>query len=267
MGENSKIEWTHHTFNPWVGCVNISPGCDHCYAEALSKRTGLAKWGKDTPRHRTSVDYWKQPHKWNLAASKDGERARVFCASLADVMEDRRDLDPIRAELFALIEATPYLDWLLLTKRPMNFRRLLPSAWIDKPQPNVWLMTTVESAEFLWRVDMLKSVPAAVRGLSIEPLIGPMPTLGEYLDGIDWVIVGGESGSGARPMTPDWARSIRDACIHNFVPFLFKQWGEWGPFGQASIGMQNSLVKIGKKKAGRLLDGEEFSNFPPRESR
>ena len=252
MGENSKIEWTDHTFNPWIGCVNISPGCDHCYAEALSKRTGIAKWGKDQPRHRTAVAYWKQPIRWNEAAKRSGENAKVFCASLADVMEDRRDLDGMRAELFALIEATPFLDWLLLTKRPMNFSRLLPAKWVATPRPNVWLLTTVESSEFLWRVDALKSVPAAVHGLSCEPLIGAMPTLIEYLDGIDWVIAGGESGPGARPMKADWVRAIRDACIFKQIPFLFKQWGEHG----------SDLVRIGKKKAGRQLDGGQWDQYP-----
>jgi protein gp37 len=254
MGENSKIEWTDHTFNPWIGCVNVSPGCDHCYAEALSKRTGLAQWGKDTERHRTSTNYWKQPLKWELAASRMGARARVFCASLADVMEDRRDLDAVRSDLRALIESTPSLDWLLLTKRPQNFARLLPCAWLKNPQPNVWVMTTVESPEYFWRIAELTSVPAVVHGLSIEPLLAPMPTLQEHLVGISWVIVGGESGPKARPMEAAWVRSIRDACQLTGTAFHFKQWGEYS----------QNLVRIGKKSAGRLLDGREWNELPER---
>src|SRR5689334_23112101 len=120
MGENSKIEWTHHTFNPWLGCTKVSPACAHCYAEAWAKRTGIVQWGDSAERRRTTESYWRQPLKWNAQAFESLERKRVFCASLADVFEDRPELQTWRKVLFDLIAATPYLDWLLLTKRPHN---------------------------------------------------------------------------------------------------------------------------------------------------
>jgi protein gp37 len=131
MAQNSKIEWTDHTFNPWVGCTNVSPGCDHCYAEAWSKRSGLVKWGKN-PRRRTSEAYWRAPMKWQAASRsfsiQNGRRQRVFCASLADVFENKADAE-WRSDLFQLIAATPALDWLLLTKRPQNIEKMLPKSW------------------------------------------------------------------------------------------------------------------------------------------
>lgn len=125
MAANSKIEWTDHTFNPWLGCSKISPSCAHCYAEGWAKRSGLVKWG-DHPRRRTSAANWREPLKWNRAAEAAGERRRVFCASLADVFEDREELKPWRYDLWRLIEATPSLDWLLLTKRPENCLAFVP---------------------------------------------------------------------------------------------------------------------------------------------
>jgi protein gp37 len=252
MSENSKIEWTDHTFNPWWGCTNVSPACDHCYAEAWAKRTGHAIWGKDSSRRFFGDHYWNEPLKWNAKAERDCVRRRVFCGSMCDVMEDRRDLDPHRTRLYPLIERTPALDWLLLTKRPQNFLRFLPPCWLKTPRQNVWLMTTVESPAYLWRIDALKTAPAVVHGLSIEPLLEPIPTLGEHLDGIEWVICGGESGPQARPMQLAWVRSIREQCITAAVAFHFKQWGEHGA----------DLVKIGKKHAGRSLDGRTWDQLP-----
>src|SRR5205814_2553649 len=133
MAQNSKIEWTDHTFNPWVGCTNVSPGCDHCYAESWSKRSGLVKWG-NSPRRRTSEAYWRAPSKWQGGAAafqaKYGRRQRVFCASLADVFDNKAESE-WRSDLFKLIAATPSLDWLLLTKRPQNIKKMLPSDWPD----------------------------------------------------------------------------------------------------------------------------------------
>jgi protein gp37 len=140
----------------------------------------------------------------------------------------------------------------LLTKRPQNFRRYLPEAWRDNPPANVWGLTTVESENYLWRIDALKTVPFAVHGLSLEPLLGDLPHLREHLDGIEWVIVGGESGAEARPMHPDWARRIRDCCVEMGIPFHFKQWGQHNA----------DLVHIGKQAAGHLLDGREWQEFP-----
>lgn len=281
MGENTKIEWAHHTFNPWWGCVKVSPACDHCYAESFAKRTGNAVWGKDAPRRFFGEKHWTEPYKWNREAEASGERKRVFCASMADVMEDREDVAPHREMLFLLIEQTPWLDWLLLTKRPQNFIRFLPALWLCKPQPNVWLMTTLESAEYTWRVEALLNTPAAIRGLSMEPLLGPVYL--QSLAALDWVIVGGESGPGARPMHPEWARGLRDQCQVARVPFFFKQWGEWsttrnensayGEFHGPSAWIDSCLCKEGtatlyrngKKLSGRELDGREWNEAPGNE--
>jgi protein gp37 len=259
MAEKTGISWATSTFNPWLGCQEVSPACDHCYARTLvTGRMGKDVWGKDKPRPSTSDDYWRQPAKWNKQARSSGDPWRVFCGSLCDVMEDRRDLDAPRHRLYDTINETGCLTWLLLTKRPQNFSKFLPS-W--RPS-NIWGLTTVESPEYLWRIDSLKSSGLETLGLSIEPLLADIPKIGEHLDGISWVLVGGESGAGARPMTPDWARRIRDECLSRGIAFHFKQWGEWGPFGQASVGHSNALIKIGKKKAGHLLDGEEWLQFP-----
>lgn len=327
MAENSNIEWTDHTFNPWRGCVKVSPGCDHCYAETLSHRNpaSLGEWGKDAKRVIAPEAYWKHPERWNREAEKLGRRARVFCASLGDVFEWRNDLAAPRLRLFDLIRRTPHLDWLLLTKRPKNIRPLIDRAfesanawpfdhnpddtmtmlyrWINgRPPSNVWLGTSVEDQTRAYeRIPALLNVPAAGRFLSMEPLLGPVSlrrigdgpyaldalsgehrgpggaAMGNPNDspGIDWVIVGGESGSGARPMHPEWVRSLRDQCEFAHVPFLFKQWGEWVPddmngFDRSATskwvwtrldGSETErghtgdalMVRVGKKAAGRTL--------------
>ena len=169
MAENSRIEWTDHTFNPWWGCTKVSPACDNCYAEAWAKRTGHAVWGAKTDRRFLSEFYWKQPLRWNREAKKQRRRERVFCASMADVFEWRADLKPWRTRLWALIDETPHLDWLLLTKRPHLAQRLAP--WGDSWPENVWLGTTVESQRFAdKRMHHLVNVPARVRFVSCEPL-------------------------------------------------------------------------------------------------
>lgn len=238
MGADSKIEWTHHTFNPWRGCAKVSPGCAHCYAEAMAKRTGIhGTWGPEGERVVSSDAYWAQPLRWDRAAAKAGERRRVFCASMADVFEARDDLHEPRSRLFSLILATPHLDWLLLTKRPENVEIIAPESWMDGFPKNVWLGTTVEDQQRAdERIPHLLAVPAAVRFLSVEPLLGPVD-LRAYLDGstrwsvrtnatrIDWVIVGGESGPGARPMHPSWAVSVVEHCREAGIPCFFKQAG------------------------------------------
>src|SRR4051812_16427350 len=148
MGMNSKIEWTHHTFNPWWGCVRISPACKHCYAETWAKRVGMNElWGKEAPRRFFTDAHWKEPLKWNREAMLAGERRRVFCASMADVFEDRADLNQTRERLWGLIEATPHLDWLLLTKRIRHVRKLSP--WKGKWPSNIWLGTSTENQNWL----------------------------------------------------------------------------------------------------------------------
>lgn len=250
MSENTKIEWAHHTFNPWWGCVEMSPACDHCYARTFSKRLGFDIWGTGKPRRWASPEYWRKPLKWNRDAAKAGERRRVFCASMADVFEKgSSDLDGQRANLWALIEMTPMLDWLLLTKRPENITRMVPADWLQTPLENVWYGSTVEDLQRQRRINVLGAVPAYVRFLSCEPLLeGIAPNLSR----IDWVICGGESGPGARPMQADWARNLRDHCLAQDTAFHFKQWGDYNEHGE----------RVGKKAAGRLLDGREWNELP-----
>jgi protein gp37 len=232
--ENSKIEWTDHTFSPWTGCTKVSDACQNCYAEAWAKRAGKPElWAGE--RRRTTADYWKQPLKWNAKANAEGVRRRVFCASLADVF-DNQVPSVWLMELWSLIRDTPHLNWLLLTKRPQNMRGRLPATWGDG-WPNVWLGTTVENqAEADRRIPHLLAVPAAVRFLSCEPLLGSIKFAavpGFNRVGLSlrnwWVICGGESGPHKRPMNLDWARSLRDQCAAAGVPFFGKQWDKVKP--------------------------------------
>lgn len=304
MSENSKIEWTDHTFNPWEGCQKVSPGCDHCYAETRNARFAggqAVNWGPGAPRRRTSAANWRKPLAWNAAHAEffaqHGRRQRVFCASLADVFDNA--VDPAwRRDLFDLIELTPDLDWLLLTKRIGNVFRMVADArshdWLAG-RNNVWLgASIVNQAEADRDIPKLLAVPARVRFLSMEPLLGPVDLQQAHfapvrLPRVDWVIVGGESGPGARPMHPDWARTLRDQCGAAGVPFLFKQWGEWLPAvpgrsitgsvlileGAApftdnpqwhGFGDGQKAARIGKKAAGRRLDGAQHDGFPDAKS-
>ncbi len=363
MGANTKIEWAHHTFNPWRGCTKVSAGCANCYADTLSKRNPLTLgvWGPNGTRVVAAESAWREPLKWDRAAKAAGERHRVFCASLADVFEGidtmpAESWEPVaeaRVRLFKMIAIdTPNLDWLLLTKRPENVKPVLDAvservdhyaaesiafAW----NLRVWLGTSVENqAAADARIPHLISAPAAVRFLSCEPLLGPVD-LSEWLDpvqplfvcqrcgdefaegekgqdgrhpycggegapngetepssDIHWVIAGGESGPGARPMHPDWARSLRDQCRAAGVAFHFKQWGEFVPYehtaqapflvGQHGHEIDGHLLpagltdsanvvlpggwmmdecndlyrRVGKKEAGRLLDGRTWDEVP-----
>lgn len=319
MGENTNIEWAHHTFNPWEGCTKVSPGCDHCYAETRNKRFHGGNWGPGAPRRRTSPANWAKPRRWNTQAAEKGVRYRVFCASLADVFDNEVPAQ-WRADLFKLISETPHLDWLLLTKRIGNVADMLPSDW-GNGWPNVWLGATVVNQQEADRdIPKLLATPAKLHWLSMEPLLGPVelkfigcPHCGQSENDwapnfticracgtevesppssrIDWVIAGGESGANARPMHPDWARSLRIQCELTVTPFLFKQWGEHLPeydrdrddpdFRQCiewnrkpgrwlnlegGHGFHGARVhyahRIGKKKAGRLLDGRTWDQFP-----
>lgn len=338
MGKASKIEWTHHTFNPWRGCQKVSPGCAHCYADAQAKRNPkvLGIWGEDGTRVIAKESYWQQPLAWDRWAAQgvcwncggksircdtpgrcvvcDGTgnispyRARVFCASMADVFEDRADLVGPRARLFALIDQTPSLDWLLLTKRPENILGMLPNPRIgDRTicRPNVWLGASCEDqARADERILRLLGCPAVVHFLSLEPLLGPIVLPEEFLlpsfasddprHSERWAIVGGESGPRARPMHPDWARGLRDQCQAAGVAFHFKQWGEWvekqyvaiatnpeidgrrlicltPPRGEMMLPDARdygdavhpvNMVRVGKRAAGRVLDGRTWDEYP-----
>jgi protein gp37 len=311
MAENSKIEWTHHTFNPWVGCTKVSPACDHCYAEGWAKRSGMVQWGAHAERRRTSESNWRQPLKWNAEAERLGIRYRVFCASLADVFDNAVPAQ-WRADLFRLIAETPNLDWLLLTKRIGNVASMLGDYQTVPLLPNIWIGASIVNQEEADRdIPKLMRVRAVKRFLSMEPLLGAVDlsqwldiiqyedgalwgrrNIGHLNDMLDWVIVGGESGPGARPMQPQWARSLREQCNAAGVPFLFKQWGEWREplegeefdtsmgraakppafilseagtvhcFESAHIVNGKAVIKVGKKTAGRLLDGREWNEVP-----
>lgn len=279
MGQDSKIEWTHHTFNPWWGCVKVSPACDHCYAESWAKRVGSDVWGPKAPRRFFSDSHWREPLKWNRDAAESGERRRVFCASMADVFENRPDLVQHRARLLDLIEKTPMLDWLLLTKRIHLVKKLLPKGY-ELPS-HVWLGATVENQDYAKKriPYLLEFKTPAVRFVSCEPMTGPLD-LKPYLDGnprIDWVIAGGESGHGARAMDPAWPEALQEQCAKAKVAFHFKQWGHWAPLGEEELGQypsrkvihfdrknkgQVAVVGIGKSAAGRLLGGRTWDQFP-----
>jgi protein gp37 len=300
MSETTKIEWCDSTFNPWIGCTKVSPACDDCYAaRSTPARTLGVIWGAGEPRRRTSFGNWKQPEAWQRQAAefraKHGRRRRVFCASLADVF-DNEVPDQWRADLFALIASTPDLDWLLVTKRIGNVARMLGD-WQTAPLlPNIWLGITVVNQEEADRdVPKLLRVPAAVRFLSVEPMLGPVDLTNIPVGGghghhefdpiitgnvlrradreaphVHWVICGGESGPKARPMHSEWACSLRDQCEAAGVPFLFKQWGEW--LGEKQDGTHDhepielnatdAPVRVGKRAAGRLLGGRSHDDWP-----
>jgi protein gp37 len=338
MTEATLIEWADSTFNPWEGCQKVGPGCDHCYAEMRNARFagGVAvNWGPGAPRRRTSVANWRQPIAWNAGTDaferEHGRRRRVFCASLADWLDNAVPIEWL-VDLLDIVRVTIDLDWLMLTKRigmwlgrlraahayAHNAGRIQLAIWIstwlsgESPANLLIGATIVNQAEADRDIPKLLAVPAARRFLSMEPLLGPVdltriPVSGaghhEFdpvvtanalkraeayppLPQVDWVIVGGESGPDARPMHPDWARGLRDQCAAAGVPFLFKQWGEWlaakdcpGAGGERLVlelavptamkryewqvleyGQQ--VARVGKKAAGRLLDGFEHNGFP-----
>lgn len=371
MAETSEISWCDSTFNPWMGCTKVSPACKNCYAERdMDFRLGKVAWGPSGTRVLTSDDNWKKPLKWNRQAG-EGKRPRVFCASLADVFEDwqgpihnhkgeplyrtsdgftteklrqngeRRhalSMNDVRARLFKLIDATPNLDWLVLTKRPENIQAMTPCnpnmndqdkrlAWYRE---NLWLGTSVENQEYADKriPDLLQCKDMArFLFLSCEPLVGPIDL--EYpeslfpngpqmccsgfecgcrglpcdppaylYEGVDWIITGGESGPEARPNHPNWFRSLRDQAERNHIPFHFKQWGEWAPGtvadtsphaavlingkyctpdsrdarisldrevdGQWDHLQPTVMARVGKVRAGRMLDGVVHDAFPER---
>lgn len=239
MAEQSGISWTDATFNPWIGCTRVSPACDHCYAARDNERRGWVDgWGTGVARRRTKT--WGDPLKWNRKAGATGYRPRVFCASLADIFDNEVE-QGWRDDLWQLLRDTPFLRWILLTKRIGNAPKMLPSDW---PFPNAGLMATLANQEE-WDRDFRKlmSVPAAWHGVSAEPLLGRID-IGDARP--DWIITGGESGPGFRPLDMSAVRSLRDQCAHNGVTFHHKQNG----------GFRG-------KDAGCLVDGVEHKHFPP----
>lgn len=244
MAENSAIEWTDHTFNPWIGCTKVSPACDNCYAEALmDARYGRVQWGAGKPRSRTAPSTWRQPRKWNNQAARSGERPFVFCASLADVFDN--EVDPAwRADLFKLIAETPQLVWLLLTKRIGNVLPMMEG--IPMPR-NVAFGATMANQEEYDRDRMkLAAVKFGLRPLftfgSFEPLLGPIIFCN---NAPDWIIVGGESGANAREMPLEWPRDMQRQAANLGRVFNFKQVGGRG-----------------SDKGGHMLDGRTFFDRP-----
>jgi protein gp37 len=279
MGERTAIEWCDHTFNPVWGCMKVSPACDHCYAETWDKRMGGDHWGPHAPLREFGDKHWAEPLKWHRGAVREGVRRKVFCASMANVF-DKRWPTGVRPRLWDLIRRTPNLDWLLLTKRPENVARDLPPDW-KGGWPNVMLGVTVESARYLRRVSELLGVAGGKTRcfISYEPALGPLGRITDVWRPGDtpqlaWLLCGGESGVGARPMHPDWARDARDQCAALGIAFHFKQWGDWAPvYAPSRPGDSPYLIcirpdgapqmsRVGKKVAGRLLDGREHNGFP-----
>lgn len=279
MGQQTSIAWTHHTFNAWIGCAKISPGCAHCYAEPLANRIQRGLWGVHAQRRIASEDMWDQPHHWNRAAARAGQRRRVFCASMADVFEDRPDLVEPRKRLFELIDCTAHLDWLLLTKRPQHSASMLPevddghggrlaTAILGTPgklvytRPNLWLGVSVENQKAAEeRIPLLLQIPAAVRFLSVEPLLepvdltpwldqqfrfptGPAAPSNQQRSALHWVIVGGESGSKARPCDLEWIRSVLFDATKVHVPCFVKQVGT-NPLCGPDLGQYGNRLRLG----------------------
>lgn len=319
MGEVSAIAWTDATFNAWWGCTKVlgkdgrPSACDHCYAADLDHHYhGANDHWEDHPRKLFAEKHWNEPLKWQRKAAAEGNRTRVFAMSMGDIFEylplfkseDGRTLDTERARLWVMIEATPNLDWLLLTKRPQNMNRMAPKSWATGWPHNVIAMATVESEDTVWRIKKILEVPAQRRGLSMEPLfsevninpfmpphqIGQLPGKGWQASaisstdkiGLDWIITGGESGPHARPGHIDWYRSLRDQANAAGAAFHFKQWGNWiHEFAYndlPSVGRPKILsshtwedgtrsFRFGNKHAtGRLLDGREWNEYPTLES-
>jgi protein gp37 len=229
MGKASTIAWTDHTFNPWIGCQEVTEEeCGDCYAKRWAHRHHLPVWGPlfESPRHLTKT--WADPRIWNAEAEREGRRFKVFCASLADVFEPHPDVTEARLRLWELIEATPHLDWQLLTKRPKFIRRFVPGSWLTREWPShVWIGTSVGMQRVAEkRLPYLLDLPALVRFVSAEPLVEPV-TLAPYLatGRLDWVICGGYSGGQHRPMELSWVRALRDECQEYEAAFFMKQLG------------------------------------------
>jgi protein gp37 len=226
MGEHSGIEWTEATWNPWHGCAKISPGCAHCYMFREKRR-----YGQEPSLIVRSKTSFSAPTKWRIAKM-------IFTCSWSDFFIE--EADQWREEAWEVIRQTPRHTYQILTKRPERISQHLPADW---PLPNVWLGVSVENPRYYWRINALTKAPAAVRFLSLEPLLAPMKSL--PLAGISWVVVGGESGPGCRPMDPEWVREIRDQCARGHVAFFFKQWGG-----------------VRKDISGRILDGRTWDGMP-----
>jgi protein gp37 len=234
MATNSPIEWTDATWNPVTGCDKISPGCKHCYAERMAKRLKAAR----NPNYTRGFELTLQPQM--LTRPLEWKKPKqIFVNSMSDLFHDDVPLEYIQ-QVFAVMNEANWHQYQVLTKRAERLEKLSPNLeWA----PHIWMGVSVESAKYLSRIDCLRRTKSHVKFLSLEPLLGPLPKMN--LTGIDWAIVGGESGPGARPMDPEWVTGIRDQCLRAGVAFFFKQWG----------GVQ-------KKKTGRMLEGRTWDEMP-----
>ena len=224
MGKTTGISWTDHTFNPWWGCTRVSPGCDNCYAEAFDHRVGGDHWGKGVPRREFKDKHWREPLLWDQNAERDKVNRKVFCASMADIMDDEAP-EGARERLWNLIDDTPHLIWQLLTKRPHRYVRYLPARFAFR---NVWLGTTAENQEFydvrwpiLYEQAYFMGLPTWI---SYEPAIGPL-TIINHSAVPNWMICGGESGHARREFRREWADELLVECRHYGVSFFMKQFG------------------------------------------
>lgn len=245
MSEKSAIEWTDSTWNPVTGCTKVSPGCDHCYAETFAERF------RGTPGHPFEQGFdlrlWQErltlPLTWK-------EPRRIFVNSMSDLFHAGVPDDFIARVFDTMHQARQHI-FQVLTKRPARMVAWTRKNYSDLPD-NIWLGVSVENQSFVGRIRQLQETPARIRFLSLEPLLGPITLNASLVKGIKWVIVGGESGPKARPMKAEWVKSIRDECHRQDVAFFFKQWGSYTPDGK----------RVGKKKAGRLLDGRTWNDAP-----
>lgn len=296
MGADSKISWTDHTANFWWGCVKVSALCDHCYADTLDRRYGESHFGLEN-RRRFIKSVWNDVPKWNEQAKRAGTRAKVFVMSMGDFFELLPDSHPdsmpmgnARIEAMQLMEFCTDLNFLVLTKRISNVRKLVDPRWLEDWPSHVRLGVSVGTQKDADRdIPRLLELPCP-NFLSMEPLLESVDiswaleeyevgetepdangnTCGIYTKAVDWVITGGESGPHARLSHPDWFRLLRDQCQQSDTPFHFKQWGEWVPGEHEAHGTHWDYVcldkfamkRVGKKAAGRLLDGKEWNGYP-----
>lgn len=305
----TTIEWATHTWNPVTGCTPVSEGCENCYAKRMAQRLrGRYGYPEDEPFKVTfHPNRLKEPLKLR-------KPSRIFVCSMGDILHD--NVEPVvLAMILDIVSRCPQHTFLVLTKRPERMvedirQNAMIAGWFKKPLPNLWWGVTVENNDYLWRIAHLLQIPAAVRFVSVEPMLGPVGLNDIGFDGVrlkaecfcdsprsaglDWVICGGETGPGARPMHPDWVRSLRDQCRAARVPFLFKQWGEWRPMESTdscpldkvgywyrgwrpftplysadghsfTIGVSPwgaHMAMVGRRTAGRLLDGEIWDEYP-----
>jgi protein gp37 len=272
-GRTTTIEWCHHTFNVWTGCVEVGPGCDHCFARRQATRQGQNVWGKGSSRRLCREEYWNKPVLWNRRAERDGVRHRVFCMSMGDLGEERnddvgREMDRARGRLWPLIAATPYLDWQLLTKRPRLYRSIIPPELLALP--NVWPGVSVESPEYTWRLDALMNVACAgPRWVSYEPALAWVDFSRYLVSGLKWIVAGGESRPAARPFNVGWALRLIAQCREAGVPVFIKQVGRrpwansmnqhtWPPhvtFSRVGVG---GMVEIGLRERHQGNDPTEW---------